>query len=66
MAWFLENAWMLIPAIFGFWKEFLHGFLPKPWIALLTCGVWGLVLVSAGTRLLIRFLRKYPRTETES
>ena len=66
MAWFLENAWMLIPAIFGFWKEALHGFLPKPWIAVMTCGVGGVILAIAGLWLLVRFLRKYPRTGTES
>ena len=66
MAWFLENAWMLIPAILGFWKEALHGLLPKPWIALLTCGTGGVALVAVGAWLLFRFLRKYPKLETEA
>jgi hypothetical protein len=66
IAWFLENAWMLIPAILGFWKEALHGFLPKPWIALMTCGVGGMMLAAAGTVLLVRFLRKYPLLEMKA
>jgi hypothetical protein len=66
MTWLLENPWMLVPAIFGFLKEAFHGLLPKPWIALLTCGVGGWVLVAAGTVLLARFLRKYPLPEREA
>jgi len=65
MAWFLENPWMLIPAFLGFFKEAYHGLLPKPWIALLTAGVGGWILILAGGLLLHRFLRKNPVPETE-
>jgi len=60
MAWFLENPWMLIPAVVGFAKEAFHGFLPRPWHALMTCGVGGAALIAVGAVLLIRFVRKYP------
>jgi hypothetical protein len=66
MAWFLENPWMLIPAILGFSKEAFHGMLPKPWIALLTCGVGGAVLLAAGLLVFVRFIRKYPLPEKEA
>ena len=65
MAWFLADLWMLIPALLGFAQEAFHGFLPKPWIALLTCGVGGTALVVIGAVLLIRFVRKYPASPKE-
>jgi hypothetical protein len=65
MAWFLENPVMLIPAFFGFFKEAFHGLLPKPWIALLTAGVGGWILILTGAVLLVRFLRNNPKPETE-
>jgi hypothetical protein len=65
MAWFLENPWMLVPAFFGFIQEAFHGLLPKPWVALLTSGVGGWILILAGSILLARFLRNNPKPETE-
>ena len=66
MAWYLENPWMLIPALLGFSSEVFRGMLPKPWIAMLTCGIGGAALVIAGVILFVRFTRKYPMPEKEA
>jgi hypothetical protein len=66
MAWFLENPWMLVPAILGFYKEALRGVLPNLWITVATCGVGGAILVIAGTVFLVRFLRRYPIPRQEA
>ena len=65
MAWYLADLWLLIPALLGFSNEVFRDMLPKPWIAMLTCGIGGAALVIVGLFLFARFIRKYPQPEKE-
>jgi hypothetical protein len=65
MAWYLADPWMLVPALLGPSNEIFRDMVPKPWIAMLTCGTGGAALVIAGLFLFVRFTRKYPLPEKE-